>query len=106
MAATVRDNPVLSRFEVYEGGQLAGYSAYRLHESFITFTHTEMEPRFEGKGLGSTLVRHALDEAQDRGLSVLSTCPFVRRFVARHDGYVDLVPTEHRERFGLSPSRS
>jgi len=102
----VRDNPALRRFEVYEGGQLAGYSTYQLHESLVTFTHTEMEPRFEGKGLGSTLVRHALDEARGRGLSVLPTCPFVRRFVARHDGYVDLVPAEHRERFGLSPSGS
>jgi hypothetical protein len=29
-------------------------------------------------------------------------CPFVRKFIAKHDEYVALVPAEHREKFGLA----
>ena len=94
MTASMRDNPELNRFEVYDDGKLAGFAAYRLSDDFITFTHTEMDPRYEGRGLGSALVRHGLDEARTRGLAVLPMCPFVRRYIASHDGYVDLVPPE------------
>lgn len=70
----------------------------------IAFTHTEIDERFAGQGLGSVLVRAALDAVRERGLPVLPFCPFVRRFVARHPEYVDLVPAGQRARFGLEPA--
>jgi len=66
------------------------------------FTHTEIDDASEGRGLGSTLVRAALDDARRRGLSVRPDCPFVRAYVARHpDDYLDLVPEELRARLDL-----
>ena len=31
------------------------------------FTHTEVDPAFEGKGVGGALARHALDEVAEEG---------------------------------------
>jgi predicted GNAT family acetyltransferase len=99
--AVVRDVPAEERFEVRVGGELAGFAEYRRRGDLIAFIHTEVDPAFEGRGLGSSLIVYALDSARDAGLSVLPFCPFVRGFVDRHHDYLDLVPAAQREQFGL-----
>jgi len=79
---------------------LAKYSDVK-DPALIVFTHTEIDDAFEGQGLGSTLVRAALDAARTRGLAVRPDCPFVRGYVARHSEYLNLVPEELRPRLGL-----
>jgi uncharacterized protein len=98
---SVVDSPPEHRFEIRADGELAGFAAYRAGERAIVFTHTEIDPAYEGKGLGSVLVRSALDEVRSRGHAVLPACPFVRSFVERHPDYLDLVPAAERDRFGL-----
>lgn len=95
------DNPAEHQFEIRADGELAGFAAYREGERAIVFTHTEIDPAYEGKGLGSVLVRGALEEARSRGSAVLPACPFVRSFVERHPDFLDLVPAADRDRFGL-----
>lgn len=88
---TVRDDPAADRFEVVdESGVVAGFAAYRRHPDRIVFTHTVVDDAFEGRGVGSTLVRAALDAARDEGLRVVPQCPFVRSFIERHPEYADL----------------
>ena len=101
MQTSVADRPERHRYEIAADGADAGFAAYRLDGGTITFTHTEVDPAYEGKGLGSVLVRHALDDARERGLAVLPSCPFVRAYVARHPDYVPLVPADARARYGL-----
>lgn len=96
----VEDGPA-SRFEVLVDGQAAGFATYRRNGPSISFTHTEVDERFEGRGLGSVLVRGALDAARAQGAAVLPFCPFVRRYIARHREYLDLVPIDQRARFEL-----
>jgi predicted GNAT family acetyltransferase len=100
---TVFDVPERSRFEIHADGRLAGFAEYRVKDpGLIVFTHTEIDDAFEGRGLGSTLVRAALDAARTRGRAVRPDCPFVRGYIARHpDAYLDLVPEELRPRLGL-----
>ena len=98
---TVNDHPDEQRVEIHTGDELAGFVVYRRRPGLIAYMHTEIDPRFEGQGLGSTLIRAALEQARQEGLKVLPFCPFVNAFIARHPDYVDLVPTEHREAFGL-----
>jgi uncharacterized protein len=98
---TVVDNPDEHRFELRVGDRVAGFAAYRAGASEHVFTHTEIAPAYEGKGLGSVLVRGALDQVRARGRGVLPVCPFVRGFVERHPDYQDLVPSGDRVRFGL-----
>jgi len=47
--------------------------------------------KLEGRGVGSKLIRAALDSARDRGLKVIPICPFVKAFIVRHPEYQALV---------------
>ncbi|MFD1148375.1 GNAT family N-acetyltransferase [Saccharothrix hoggarensis] len=79
---SVSDNPDESRFEVRLDGELGGFAEYVLAGDVVTFTHTEVA--IEGKGLGSKLVRHALEDVKARGLAVVPQCPFVRAYLEKH----------------------
>ena len=102
-AADIRvvDVPERSRFEVLVDGEIAGFTEYRRRPGLIVFIHTLIDPRFEGQGLGSQLVRTALSGARSDRLSVLPFCPFVRSYIAGHTEYLDLVPEEMRAKFEL-----
>jgi predicted GNAT family acetyltransferase len=100
----VRDVGEKRRYEVTADGTLAGFAAYRDSDGVRVFTHTEVFDEFEGKGIGSTLVRAALDDQRAAGRKIVPLCPFVDRYVREHpDEYGDLVDTEltHRLRESL-----
>jgi hypothetical protein len=97
----VADAPGRQRFEVTVDGELAGFLVYRTREGLLALIHTEVEDRFEGRGLGGRLARFALDQARERGVAVLPFCPFVNDWLKRHREYVDLVPPAYRPNFGL-----
>lgn len=102
MAITVRDNPTEHRYEIHDGDQLAGFSDYRLTQKTIAFTHTQVDPPFNGRGLAYHLVVDELDDARRRGLAVLPFCPYVRKVIAREpDRFLDLVSAQDRARFKL-----
>src|SRR4051794_34304754 len=99
---TVVDNPEQRRFEIRVDDEVAGFTEYHDHGTRRAFLHTEIDPAYEGQGLGSTLVAGALDEARASGRDVLPYCPFVRRFIVRHpDDYLGLVPEADRPTFEL-----
>jgi len=99
----VADNAEQHRYEISVDGELAGFAAYHDHAGRRTFTHTEIDDAHEGQGLGSTLVRDALDDARAHGFEVIPVCPFVRAYIAGHlEQYVDLVPEPMRAKFDLA----
>jgi len=106
MQPRVMDNSGSSRFEILVDGQVAGFAEYRRSGSTVSFTHTEVDPRFEGRGLGSALAGSALDTARGQRSSVLPFCPFIRGYIQRHPDYLDLVPADQRTRFGLALASS
>ena len=57
----------------------------------MVFTHTEVDPSFEGQGVGSALARGALDDVRSRGLHIIAMCPFISAYVRRHPEYADLI---------------
>jgi hypothetical protein len=93
----VCDDPGAARYELFVAGELAGFADYVLSGETMTIPHAEVEPRFEGRGLGSRLARFALDDVRSRGLSVVPRCPFMAAYLKRHPDYADLVA-------GQSPS--
>ncbi len=97
----VADAPERERYELSVEGEVAGFSAYRTRPGRIEFIHTEVDERFQGRGLGERLIRFALEDARERGLAVLPVCPFVRAFIERNREFEALVPAAHRARFGL-----
>jgi predicted GNAT family acetyltransferase len=88
---TVRDRPEELRYEIEEDGEVAGFIAYRRGDGVITMVHTDVDPKWEGRGVGSELVRGALDDVRARGLKVRPLCPFVAAFITRHPEYDDVV---------------
>jgi uncharacterized protein len=97
----VGDSPERGRYEIQVEGELAGFAQYKAKPGQIALTHTEIDDRFEGRGLGGRLVSFALGDARERGLAVLPFCPFVRGYIERHREYVDLVPADRRVEFDL-----
>ncbi len=79
------------RYEIRLDGQLAGYAIYHRRGGRAYFVHTEIDPAFEGKGLGSALARGALDAEQALDERVVPLCPFIRSYIDRHPDYADLV---------------
>jgi len=92
VAITVADAPQEHRYEIRVDGELAGFTEYVRRGGVVTFIHTETLPEYEGQGLGTQLVRQALDDVRAAGDTVVAQCPFVKSFIHRHaDEYGDLV---------------
>ena len=80
-----------SRYVATLDGDSAGTAAYQRSGDSIVFTHTVVDPEVEGHGIGSTLIRHALDDAREQHLTVVPKCEFVAAFIDEHPEYQDLV---------------
>ncbi|MFF8557743.1 GNAT family N-acetyltransferase [Streptomyces albidoflavus] len=90
----VRDDAEANRYEARVGGQLAGTAQYIRTPGLIAYVHTEVDPAYEGHGVGGALVRHSLDEAREQGAAVLAVCPFYAGWISRHPAYRDLLYSE------------
>ena len=101
MEPRVVDVPERSVFEILVDDRVAGFVEYRRGEGQISLTHTEVDPEFEGRGIGGRLARAVLDAARADKLEVLPYCPFIKSWMAKHPEYTDLVPEDQRARFGL-----
>lgn len=101
MTTTVQDNPTDSRFEIMVEGELAGYVDYRRDGQEYALPHTRVFTQFEGRGLGGQLISGALAEIAARGGTVLPFCPFVPKVIRDNPEYLELVPEDQREMFGL-----
>ena len=86
----VTRNEADHRYEVRVDGELAGFAAYETTPELVVFTHTEIRPAWEGRGVGGRLVRAALDDVRGRDLAVLPICPFVQGWMDRHPEYAAL----------------
>ncbi|BCJ67798.1 GNAT family N-acetyltransferase [Polymorphospora rubra] len=94
MAFLIEDNPARRRFEILVDDSLAGTAHYRLAPGLVIFTHTEVDPAYQGKGVGSALARGALDQVRERGERVQAPCPFISSFIGSHPEYADLLAPE------------
>lgn len=101
MSTIIRDNTDDSRFEIEVDGQLAGYVDYRAHNGEYALPHTRVLPEFGGRGVGGQLIVGALEEISRRGGTVLPFCPFVPKVLLDNPQFIELVPADRREEFGL-----
>ena len=93
-AVAIADSPERSRFEITVDGEVAGFAQYVRRGGRLIFVHTEIDPRFEGRGLGSKLASGALDLARKAGDPVVPLCPFIAAYIEKHPEYEDLVDND------------
>jgi predicted GNAT family acetyltransferase len=79
------NNAGQSRYELKIDGRLAAQAQYRIEGDKMRFTHTVVDPEYEGQGLGSKLAAYALDDVQHRGLKAIPQCKFIAAYIARHE---------------------
>ena len=87
----VVDDEAEHRFVVTLDGEPAGFAAYERSGSTVVFTHTVVDEHLEGQGIGSSLIRYALDDARAKRLTVVPRCGFVAAFIEEHPEYRDLI---------------
>jgi predicted GNAT family acetyltransferase len=87
----IANDEAARRWEARLDGELAGYAEYLSGRGRIVFTHTVVEPHFEGRGIGTGLARTALDAAVARDLRIVPYCPFISAYLRRHHEYDEWV---------------
>jgi predicted GNAT family acetyltransferase len=82
------------RYVAEVDGEVAGFAVFHIRNGRYFFVHTETDPRFEGRGIGSALAKGALDDVRAEGATVVPLCPFIAGWIARHADYEPLVDHE------------
>ena len=95
-AITVEDDPAGERYVITVDGKLAGSAYYEADGNRRTFIHTEVDPEFEGHGLGGRLAAAALADVRARGLTAVPLCPFISAWLRRHPDQLDVVEEPYR----------
>jgi len=90
MSYTLIDNKDKKQYEFHLDDDLARIE-YIKAQGKIFLTHTEVPAKFEGKGIGSALVKQVLDDIQQKGLELVPLCPFVAAYINRHPEYNVLI---------------
>jgi hypothetical protein len=93
----VTNNEAAKRYEIHVAGELAGLTTYVVQDGRVAFTHAEVYPKWEGRGIGSALARGALDDTVANGDVITPVCPFIVEFISRHPSYLPNVDEVHRE---------
>lgn len=89
-AVEVVRNEDEERWEADLGNALAVLT-YGESEGKLYLLHTEVPPEAEGRGVGSRLVKAALEHARGAGMKVVPLCPFAKAYMQRHRDYDDLL---------------
>lgn len=90
MSEEIIDNRARRRYELTVDGHVA-HVDYARTPGTITFIHTIVPDELGGRGIGSKLARHVLDEARRTGEKVIAQCPFIAAYIGKHPEYRDLV---------------
>jgi predicted GNAT family acetyltransferase len=91
MGIHVRKQAKQSRYEIYVDDELVGLADYVERGEHVVLPHTEIDERFQGRGLAATLVTAVLDDVRGTGRHVVPACSYVAAFIRQHPDYADLV---------------
>ncbi len=79
------------RFTISVDGRRVGIADFIDRDGRRIFPHTEVDPRFQGRGLATILVRHALEATRAEGLRVVPQCWMVAEFIDKNPEFTDLI---------------
>ncbi|WP_427016145.1 GNAT family N-acetyltransferase [Pseudarthrobacter sp. P1] len=81
---TMLRNDARHRYELHVGSALACILLFKELPGHIDLIHTEIQPGFEGHGLGNVLDRYALDDVVASGKRIIPHCPHVAKYIHAH----------------------
>src|SRR5689334_1758887 len=91
----------VQRFEWIEDGRLFGFVDYYRFGNIAVITHTETNPAWDEKGLGSRLAARTIAWMGSEGLRVVPVCSFMAHFLRTHAEYHDVVSPTARDIFQI-----
>jgi predicted GNAT family acetyltransferase len=80
-------NDARHRYELRVGDKLAVEIRFLDRPGHAEFIHTDTAEQFRGHGLAKVLAHFALDDAVAAGKRIIPNCPFVYRYLLKHDSY-------------------
>lgn len=89
-------NPDRDRFELWVAGDLVGVLGYTTEvvngQKTITILHTVIYDEYTGHGLGTRLMRGAIEYVKDQHARLRPVCTFTKSYLDSHPGVVALAP--------------
>lgn len=90
MDTNIIDNKEEKQYELTIDGMLSRIE-YIEAKNKIYLTHTEVPTELKGKGIGSRLIKHSLEDIASRNMKLMPLCPFVSTYIKRHPEYRKLL---------------
>lgn len=90
MDYVIMHNENIGRFEILESSQTA-YLQYLVEGGVMNMYHTYVPPQLEGRGVGASLAKFALEYARSHNLKVQPSCSFIAVYIKRHKEFEELV---------------
>lgn len=78
-------------FTLTEEGKKAGEMTYSRRDKNIVLEHTEVDPNFQGKGIGKKLIKEAVDYARENDLKIIPECSYAKKILERSSEYDDVL---------------
>jgi uncharacterized protein len=98
-AASGVDTP--HHYELMLNGDRAGFIEYHLYGKVAIVTHTEVDRRYEGQGVGSELARQMLQFFRSQDWQVVPVCGFFAHYLRTHSENATLVTPACRRLFDI-----
>ncbi|ETW23700.1 GNAT family N-acetyltransferase [Mycobacterium gastri] len=78
------------RYTIAVEGRTVGFASYLDRGDQRVFDHTEVDPKFGGRGLATILVEKALEQAKADGKRIVPVCSMVVTVLKKHPEYADV----------------
>jgi predicted GNAT family acetyltransferase len=98
----VIDVPAEHRFVVRENGASAEL-VYQVADGELVLVHTGVPDELGGRGIGTHLVKAAIEKAGREHLTIVPYCPFARQWLRDHPDAAGSTPIDWQPARGLPP---
>ncbi len=99
----VKHNRDRNRFEIDLGTDIAVLD-YSRADGSVVFTHTQVPPPFEGRGIAAKLVEAGLQWTKSEGCNAVPQCPYLVTFIRRHPEWAAVVHPAWADRVKRGPT--
>lgn len=82
-----KENDSRGTFYSKENNKIIAELTYSLKDNVMTIDHTEVDPKHEGRGLGTQLITESYHFAKEKGRKINPLCPFAEVLFDKNDSW-------------------